>query len=82
MMEFTAYPIPPHEEQPIPKFELFVNYREYTWICILFDEKEYDGTYSINRLTGQIHIDWYGIPQSDEFWEEVESQLRTLISSH
>ena len=84
MNEHIAYPHPPAgHNNPVPKFEVFINYEEYTWECIVTDAcDDYNGTFSINRMTGKVHIDWYQIPLNDEFWEEVEFTLRTLISSH
>jgi len=79
-MEFAFIPAPPHEEQPVPKFEVFVDYQNYTWSCILPEtDDEYDGTFSINRFTESVLIEWYGIPKSTELWEAVEEELRSLI---
>jgi len=82
MKSFITYPHPPAAaEQTVPKFELFINYETYTWECVILDScDDYDGTFSIDHFTEKVHIDWYQIPPSNEFWEEVESQLRSLIA--
>jgi len=83
MIEFVMYPVPPHEDQPVPQFEVFVDYQNYTWSCILPEtDDEHDGTFSINHFTESIHIEWYGIPKNTELWEAVNEELRSLILCH
>jgi len=64
------------------KFKLEINKENFTWEVELDGEFEYDGTYSVNTVTGAIHIEWYGIPKDLELWEEIEEEIRSTLSIH
>jgi len=82
MIEFLNYTQPPRKgEEDCPNFEVFINYQEHTWSCVLTDtDDEYDGTFSFNYMTGLIHLEWYGIPKNLSLWEAVEEELRSTIT--
>lgn len=61
--------------------EVVIDYLNYKWSAIVVEtDDEYEGTFLINRVTGAIHIEWYGIPSSQELWEDIEHGLREQIS--
>lgn len=63
------------------KFEIIIDKENYTW-SVDNEEFEYDGTYSVNTVTGAIHIEWYGIPKDLELWEEIEEEIRSILVIH
>lgn len=67
--------------EEMKKFTIVIDKESYAWY-VENEEFEYNGTFSVNTVTGAIHIEWYGIPKDLELWEEIEEELRKTLIVH